>query len=192
MKVKLLYETKTFEIEINENDKINEIKLNILNEIQLEVEYQKWVYKGKILQNKENLIYYNFNDGDVIHIVKSIPKPINNENTTPTSTNPTTTTTNPTTSLSSIPTPSITSTTNSSTSNSSSFVSNPSIPRPQVNLPTTNILSVPHFDQSMGYFLENNNDVEEIKNCLSTLSKIVTNIIDNPHDEKYLMNLIQQ
>lgn len=121
MKVKLLYETKTFEIEINENDKINEIKLNILNEIQLEVEYQKWVYKGKILQNKENLIYYNFNDGDVIHIVKSIPKPINNENTTPTSTNPTTTTTNPTTSLSSIPTPSITSTTNSSTSNSSSF-----------------------------------------------------------------------
>jgi hypothetical protein len=43
---------------------------------------------------------------------------------------------------------------------------------------------VTYFDQAMGFFLSKNTE-ENVKNCLLTLSKILSNIIDNPHEEKY-------
>jgi hypothetical protein len=43
---------------------------------------------------------------------------------------------------------------------------------------------VTYFDQAMRFFLSKNTE-ENVKNCLLTLSKILSNIIDNPHEEKY-------
>jgi hypothetical protein len=44
--------------------------------------------------------------------------------------------------------------------------------------------SVIIFDRAMGYFLTKNTE-DNVKNCLLTLFKIISNIIDNPHEEKY-------
>lgn len=50
---------------------------------------------------------------------------------------------------------------------------------------TTKLISVPQFDDAMKYYLNFNANEDDVKNCLSTLSKIISNIIDHPYEEKY-------
>jgi len=51
--------------------------------------------------------------------------------------------------------------------------------------PPTTVKPVPHFDQAMRYLLSHNSDEESIKSFLATTSKIISNIINHPFDEKY-------
>jgi hypothetical protein len=143
MKIRFLYgDSQSYETTVNEQDSIASIKSLIATQIQLESDLQKWVYKGKILiEQQKTLSFYEFRDGDTIHIIKSISK-------------------------------------QSSPSSSTSAVS----PQQQ---PSASSYPVPYFDQAMGYYLNKNSNEENVKNCLSTISKILSNIIDHPHEEKY-------
>ena len=150
MKIRFLYgsNSQPYETTLNEEEPISHLKSLIATHIGLEPDLQKWVYKGKILsEHQKNLLFYEFCDGDTIHVIKSVAKP-----------------------SSSPPSPSLSSST-------SSISSQPS--------PAAGSYPVPYFDQAMRLFLTHNSHEENVRNCLSTISKILSNIIDHPHDEKY-------
>jgi ubiquilin len=140
LKIRFLYgDSQSYETIVDGQNSISSIKSLISPHIQLESDLQKWVYKGKILtEQQETLAFYDFRDGDTIHIIKSISKQ------------------------------------SPSSSASTSFHQQTPVTYP-----------VPYFDQAMGSYLNRNPNEENVKNCLSTISKILSNIIDHPHEEKY-------
>ena len=105
---------------------------------------QKWIYKGKVLQDGDVLSSSGFTDGDTIHVMQTAAPP------------------SP---------PSATTTTTSS----SGSVAAPLPPQ----------YPVPQFDNAMRRLLSLHASPADVAPSLSTILKIISNIIKNPYEEKY-------
>jgi hypothetical protein len=108
---------------------------------------QKWIYKGKVLQDGDVLSSSGFTDGDTIHVMQTAAPP---------------------------PSPPSATTTTTTTSSSGS-----------VTAPLPPQYPVPQFDNAMRRLLSLHASPADVAPSLSTILKIISNIIKNPYEEKY-------
>lgn len=62
---------KEFSVSVTEEMTVLELKEKCIEHVDIPVEAQRLIYKGKILKDKEKLSFYNVQDGHTLHLVKS-------------------------------------------------------------------------------------------------------------------------
>ena len=154
----------SYELSLARSSSLLDAKILLSSLSSVDINQQKWIYKGRILNdNNCSINDANIKESDTIIVMKTAGSSSSSStpsSSTPTSSSSTTTSSSlPTTPLSSTPLP-------------SSIFNPPPINNQQ-------------FDNAMYILLENNNDKNIIENTVNLINKIIINIINNPHNEKY-------
>lgn len=139
MKIHCMYNNAKHDLEEDESSLILLLKEKLSEAVgaDLPSTSQKWIYKGRVLDDQHTISEEGFIDGDTVHVVKTAV----------------------------------------------SVSSATAAAAPEANV--RSFVPVPQFDQAMRSFLSMHSSADDIKMSLSTIHKIVSNIVKNPYEEKY-------